>query len=111
MIKAIVMAAALALTSAGAATAQDAGRSQYETGYLAYVRGEYAEAVRWYRMAADQGYGKAQINLGDMYVSGRGIRQNDAEAERDALPKEVRYFYRLEGVVKSDVPVGTEIYL
>ena len=34
-----------------------------------------------------------------------------AKAERDALPKEVRYFYRLEGVVKSDVPVGTEIYL
>jgi hypothetical protein len=34
-----------------------------------------------------------------------------AKAERDALPKEVRYVYRLEGVVKSDVPFGTEIYL
>ena len=41
---------------------------------------DYAEAVRWYRMAADQGEALAQFNLGAMYHSGHGISQNYAEA-------------------------------
>ena len=28
---------------------------------------DYTEAVRWYRKAADQGYAKAEYNLGNMY--------------------------------------------
>ncbi len=32
-----------------------------------------AEAVRWYRLAADQGYAAAQYNLGIMYASGLGV--------------------------------------
>ena len=40
------------------------------------------EAVRWYRMAADQGNAIAQSNLGTMYQFGRGVLQNDAEAVR-----------------------------
>ena len=39
-----------------------------------------AEAVRWFREAADQGYAPAQAALGDMYASGRGIDQNDKVA-------------------------------
>ena len=41
-----------------------------------------AEAVRWYRLAADQGDALAQGNLGVMYATGRGIQQDDAEATR-----------------------------
>ena len=40
----------------------------------------YAEAVRWYRLAADQGHALAQSNLGIMYGEGRGVPQNYAEA-------------------------------
>ena len=39
-----------------------------------------AEAVKWYRLAAEQGYAEAQSNLGVMYNNGRGVPQDDAEA-------------------------------
>jgi|HubBroStandDraft_1064217.scaffolds.fasta_scaffold43920_2 TPR repeat protein len=39
-----------------------------------------AEAVRLYRLAADQGYAVAESNLGHMYSEGLGAEQNDAEA-------------------------------
>ena len=32
-----------------------------------------AEAVRWYRLAADQGDADAQYNLGVMYANGEGV--------------------------------------
>ena len=41
-----------------------------------------AEAVRWYRLAAEQGYAGAQNNLGIMYATGRGVPEDDAEAVR-----------------------------
>ena len=41
---------------------------------------DYAEAVKWYRLAADQGYADAQNNLGVMYDQGQGVPQNYAEA-------------------------------
>ena len=39
-----------------------------------------AEAVKWYRLAADQGDAKAQYNLGNMYRKGQGVPQDYAEA-------------------------------
>ena len=51
-------------------------------GLAAYERADYAEAVRWYRLAADQGNARAQGNLGTMYQDGRGVPQNYAEAVR-----------------------------
>jgi hypothetical protein len=50
-----------------------------------YANGEgvpqdYAEAAKWYRKAADQGYDVAQYNLGIMYDEGRGVPQDYAEA-------------------------------
>jgi peptidoglycan hydrolase-like protein with peptidoglycan-binding domain len=39
-----------------------------------------AEAVKWYRKAADQGSAAAQNHLGLMYDNGRGVPQDDAEA-------------------------------
>ena len=41
-----------------------------------------AEAVRLYRLAADQGHADAQYNLGVMYANGQGVAQDDAEAVR-----------------------------
>ena len=38
------------------------------------------EAVKWYRLAAAQGYDSAQSNLGVMYAKGQGVPQDDAEA-------------------------------
>ena len=41
-----------------------------------------AEAVRWYRLAAEQGDASAQYSLGVMYDFGRGVLEDDAEAVR-----------------------------
>jgi hypothetical protein len=34
---------------------------------------DYAEAGKWYRKAADQGFAEAQFNLGKMYYRGQGV--------------------------------------
>jgi len=39
-----------------------------------------AEAAKWYRIAADQGYAPAENNLGFLYAEGRGVPRDDAEA-------------------------------
>ena len=39
-----------------------------------------AEAVKWYRKAADQGNADAQYNLGLMYVTGKGVPENNIRA-------------------------------
>jgi TPR repeat protein len=41
-----------------------------------------AEAVKWYRKAAEQGNAGAQDKLGAMYADGRGVPKDDAEAVR-----------------------------
>ena len=38
------------------------------------------EAVKWYRLAANQGNAIAQYNIGIMYANGNGVPQNYAEA-------------------------------
>ena len=43
---------------------------------------QWSEAVRWYRLAADQGHAGAQQNLGVTYSDGRGVSKNDTEAVR-----------------------------
>ena len=40
------------------------------------VRQDDAQAVQWYRKAAEQGDAEAQYNLGVMYTQGQGVRQN-----------------------------------
>ena len=44
------------------------------------VAQNYAEAVHWYRKAADQGEVNAQYELGVMYHNGQGVTQDDTEA-------------------------------
>jgi hypothetical protein len=38
------------------------------------------QAVKWYRLAAEQGYADAQNNLGVMYDNGEGVPQSDIDA-------------------------------
>jgi TPR repeat protein len=57
---------------------------QYRIG-LKYYSGDgvsqnYEEAVKWYRLAAEQGYANAQFNLGNMYSNGMGVPANSEEA-------------------------------
>ena len=61
-------------------------QTQFKRG-LAYENGDgvpqnYAEATKWYRMAANQGYARAQFNLGLRYANGQGVPQNYAEAAK-----------------------------
>ena len=41
---------------------------------------DYAEAARWYRIAADQGHADAPYDLGLMYQKGQGVPQDYAAA-------------------------------
>ncbi len=41
-----------------------------------------AEAVRWYRRAAEQGYARAQFNLGFMYSEGQGVLRDYVQAHK-----------------------------
>ena len=43
---------------------------------------DYAEAMKWYRKAADQGDDTAQYNLGLMYYNGRGVPQDYVAAHK-----------------------------
>ena len=48
---------------------------------LAYRTGQgvtqdFQEALKWYRLAAEQGYAVAQANLGLMYMEGTGALQD-----------------------------------
>ena len=40
------------------------------------------EAIRWYRLAAEQGNAEAQNDLGVMHLNGMGVREDAAEAAR-----------------------------
>jgi TPR repeat protein len=40
----------------------------------------YAEVVKWFRKAAEQGYATAQFNLGVCYYNGDGVPKNKTEA-------------------------------
>ena len=44
------------------------------------VAQDYAQAVKWYRKAAEQGNAGAQTNLGLMYANGQGVPQDYAQA-------------------------------
>ena len=46
------------------------------------VARDYAEAVRWYRKAAEQGHAVAQNKLGVRYARGEGVARDYAEAVR-----------------------------
>jgi TPR repeat protein len=59
-------------------------QSQFELGAAFHfgtqgVAKDYAEAVKWYRKAAEQNYARAQFNLGVSYAKGEGVAKNYVE--------------------------------
>ena len=48
----------------------------YQEGKTQGVPQDYAEAAKWYRLAADQGYFAAMHELGLMYFEGKGVPQD-----------------------------------
>ena len=68
----------LALTISNDATAQSWLGLMYEKGYG--VAKDYAQAVEWYRKAAQQGDAYAQNKLGIMYQTGYGVAKDYAQA-------------------------------
>jgi TPR repeat protein len=56
------------------------GAGPFENGAAAAQREDYAEAVRWYRLAAAQGDASAQFNLGVMFRDGWGVPQDYVSA-------------------------------
>ena len=63
--------------SAGMVWADD-----FDKGEAAYNAGNFEEAVKWYRKAAEQGDAVAQYKLAWMYENGEGVTQDTAEAVR-----------------------------
>jgi len=49
-------------------------------GFNAYNHGNYREAVKLWKKAANQGDAEAQLNLGLMYDNGQGVKQNYVKA-------------------------------
>jgi len=47
-----------------------------------YHNGSGIRAEQWYRKVADQGFARAQSNLGFMYYNGNGIREDYAESSK-----------------------------
>ena len=68
------------LATAGDADAQNALGFRYSMGRGVPIDG--AEAVKWYRLAADQGHATAQTNLGRCYSTGEGVSKNSKEGAR-----------------------------
>ena len=52
----------------------------FNDGVEAYNAGNYSEAVRWYRKAAEQGYALAQYRLALCYDYGEGVTKDYTEA-------------------------------
>ena len=59
--------------------AQNALGNAY-TNALLGVKVDFAEAYRWYKVAADKGYAPAQFNLGLAYELGRGLPADERQA-------------------------------
>lgn len=54
--------------------------AQFNLGERYYEAQDYAEAVKWYRKAAEQGVGEAQRMLGNCYYLGHGVPKDYDEA-------------------------------
>lgn len=86
LVVAICLGAAAPLAASSGSQAEEPrdAPAQYALG-LRYYKGDGmakqpAEAVKWYRRAADHGYAKAQNSLGVCYHQGKGVPQDAVKA-------------------------------
>ncbi len=56
--------------------------SDIDKGFDAYQNGDYAEAVKWFRLSAEQGNAKGQGALAILYKNGLGVTQDYKEAAK-----------------------------
>ena len=56
-------------------------RAQYKVGVM-IQDANLKKAVKWLKSSAEKGYAAAQYMLGSMYENGRGVPQDQKEAER-----------------------------
>ncbi len=54
--------------------------ADFKAAVKAYNQGDYATALKEFRVLAEQGYAGAQNNLGLMYFMGRGVPQDVVQA-------------------------------
>ena len=88
--------------------------TMYNSGEKDYgVPKNNAEAIKWYRLAAEQGYAQGENDLGNMYREGEGVAKDHAEAAKwyklaadqnhaGSLNHLGWYYYTGEGVAKND---------
>ena len=75
----------IALANNGDVEAMDTLGAAYEDGEddedfgILGIEKDLEEAVKWYRKAAEQGYARAQYNLGHCYEYGKGVEKNEIE--------------------------------
>jgi hypothetical protein len=74
-IKSLLAGGLLALALVGVATA-----GLFDDGWTAYQSGDYAAAMKNWRLLADQGNAGAQNNLGSMYENGERVPQDYEQA-------------------------------
>jgi uncharacterized protein len=76
----------------------------FDDSIAAYDRGDYASAVRLFRLLAEQGNAQAQNALGAMYYNGKGVAKDFKEAVN---------WYRLaaaQGNISAQVNLGSMYY-
>ena len=54
--------------------------TEFESGYQAYQRGDFTEALKFWRPLAEAGDAKAQFNIGVMCDEGRGLEPDKKAA-------------------------------
>ena len=64
----------------GLSTSARMAEDLFNKGVESHKAGDYVNAVKYYKQAAEQGYAKAQCNLGMCYYYGRGVAQDNTEA-------------------------------
>jgi len=60
--------------------AEQQGDDDYDKAEAAWDRKDYAEAVKWYLKAAEQGYALAQYGMGYCYYYGQGVPMDFVKA-------------------------------
>ena len=90
----------------------ESAEALYQKGNEYYKKSDFAEAVKYYRQAAEKGNANAQLQLGYCYDKGKGVQQNYEEAfkwfkksaEQGYDVAENRlgtYYYKGKGVAKD----------
>ncbi|MBQ6208789.1 MAG: SEL1-like repeat protein [Prevotella sp.] len=84
----------------------------YNKGVEYYNEGNYSEALKWFKQAAENGNIEAQYKIGDMYAEGKGVEKNETIAMRWYKQAEENQRYLHESILqfenrhsKSSTPV------